>query len=90
MFSKLISIFKNVKFKINMMANGLLNEFSPYIDITNSSEEHSKDIEDTINSINLIMYSIEKDVFMNNQKWEFPSIKKTYRSGENFRMPLVE
>lgn len=79
-----------VKFKINMMANGLLNEFSPYIDVTKSSEEHSKDIEDTINSINLIMYSVEKEVFMNANKWEFPSVKKTYYAGENFRMPLKE
>lgn len=79
-----------VKFKINMMSNGIINEYNPYIDITKSSEEYSKDIEDTINSINLIMYSVEKDVFMNTNKWEFPSIKKTYHPGENFRSPLVE
>jgi hypothetical protein len=36
------------------------------------------------------MFSIEKDVFLNQNKWELSSIKKTFIPGDTFRSPLKE
>ena len=86
------SFVKNnfVKFKLNFNIGGIINEHNPYIDISESCVDESRNIEQTINNINLLIYSVDEIIFKNDNKWEFSSIKSTYIAGDDIMKPLIK
>jgi hypothetical protein len=86
-------IFKKndfIKLRLNIMANGIINENKPYINPTKVPIEEAKTFEETKIEINLITRSIKEDVFQNAEKWEFAKIEKVFIPDESSRMPLKE
>ncbi len=82
-----------IMFKLNITADGIINNTDPYVDISkveNAPANIEDSVEDTIDTINLLLYSVNKEVFENNSRWEFASIKTTYIAGNSFRDHLVK
>jgi hypothetical protein len=78
-----------ITFNLNIMNSGILNMSEPYINIVKSSEDEAISTEETINVINLLLYSVNREIFENSKKWEFSNIKMTYAADESFRSRLV-
>jgi hypothetical protein len=80
-----------ISFKLNITNEGSINVSDPYIDVekVNDVDQLPDTVENTINTINLLLYSVNKEIFNNTNKWEFSNIKTTYVPGESFRDPLI-
>lgn len=79
-----------IKFRLNIMTNGILNENMPYINPSKVTEDEVKNFEDTKIELNLITRSIKEEVFNDFDSWEFSKIKKVFISDTTSRFPLKE
>ena len=79
-----------IKLRLNIMANGIINETKPYVNPVKVSKEEAKTFEETKIEINLITRSIKEDVFQTADKWLFEKIRKVFIPDESSRLPLKE
>ena len=77
-----------IKLRLNMMANGMINENVPYVNPSKVSKEEAKSFEETRIEINLITRSINQKVFDNTMRWSFANIEKNLVPQESSRLPL--
>jgi hypothetical protein len=82
-----------IRFKLNITTDGNINNSDPYIDVSkveNVPINIEDSVEDTIDTINLLLYSVNKEVFENDSRWEFANIKTTYIAGNSLKDHLVK